>query len=441
MVRRIVLVGLALVAAWSCATVPPAAPPAFYVEDMPNEQASKLKLDDRIAAEDAWDALRTGRPEIARKSLLKLGTANPIREAGLAYADLLSGNLPEAEARFQSSVAGTPGMIPSRVGLAQIYESRRDRDKTFNEYREILKLTPGHRWAKPRFEALRDDLVRESTAAARTALAAGNRETAKREFLKVLFYAPETASAHLELARLYRQDKDNEQALLHFRAAMSAGTADKAVLREYAEFLAETGELGLSLEILEKLAEAQPKDTATAKRVEELRSKLGVYEIPSQYDAIPALDIMTREDLAALIGVKFESSLDAPPTRTEILVDISLSWAQRYIVKVASLEIMNAYDNHTFQPRRIINRAALAEAAVRLIGVLEKRGARFVPLVETRRIVVADVPPDNLYYDAVTKALGYQIMTVTPERRFEPERTVSGEEAIRVLDLILGLSK
>lgn len=441
MVRRFAAVGLALVAAWSCATVPPPAPPAFYVEGVPNDQASKLRLDDRIAAEDAWDALRTGRPELARKFLLKLGTANPVREAGLAYVDLLLGNLPDAEARFKSSVAGTPGMLPSRVGLAQIYESRRDRDKTFSEYREILKLAPEHRWAKPRFEALRDDLVRESTAAARTALASGNRETAKRELLKVLFYAPESTSAHLELARLYRQDKDNEPALLHFRAAVAAGTADKALLREYAEFLAEAGELGLSLEILEKLAQAEPRDASAAKRVEELRSKLGVYDIPSQYDAIPALEIVTREDLAALIGVKFEDLLDAPGRRTEILVDISLSWAQRYIVKVASLEIMAVYDNHTFQPRRIINRAELADAAVRLIGVLQGRGARFVPLVETRRIQIADVPPDHRHYKSIASALGYQIMTLTPERLFEPERTVSGEEAIRVLDLILRLAQ
>jgi len=27
-------------------------------------------------------------------------------------------------------------------------------------------------------------------------------------------------------------------------------------------------------------------------------------------------------------------------------------------------------------------------------------------------------------------------MTLTPERNFEPERTVAGEEAIRVLDLV-----
>ena len=441
MVRRIAVVGLILIAAWSCATVPPPAPPAFYVEDVPADQASRLGLDDRIAAEDAWDALRTGRPELARKYLLKLGTANPIREAGLAYADLLSGDLAAAEARFKSSVSGTPGMTPSHVGLAQIYESRRDREKAFNEYREVLKLDPEHRWAKPRFEALRDDLVRESTAAAREALVSGNRETAKREFLKVLFYAPGTVSANLELARLYRQDKDYSAALLHFRSALEAGTPDKAVLREYADFLAESGELGLSLEILEKLAEAEPRDAAVAKRIEDVRTKLGVYELPSQYDAVQYLQAVAREDLAALIGVKFDEYLDAPARRTEILVDITLSWAQRFIVKVASLEVMSVFDNHTFQPKRIINRAELADAAVRLIGVLQSRGARFVPLVETRRIQIADVSPDNHYHEAITRAIAYQIMTVTPERNFEPERTVSGEEAIRVLDLVLRLAK
>jgi Tfp pilus assembly protein PilF len=441
MVRRIAVIGLVLFGAWSCATVPPAAPPAFYVEDLPANTTTRLRLDDRIAAKDAWDALKTGRPELARKHLMKLGTANPVREAGLAYADLLSGDLAAAEARFRSSLAGTPGMTPSHVGLAQIYESRRDRDKTLSEYREILKLEPAHRWAAPRFESLRNDLVRESTAAAREALASGNRETARREFLKVLFYAPETPSAHLELARLYRQDKNNSAALMHFQAAMKAGTTDKAVLREYAEYLAEAGELGQSLEILEKLAAAEPRDAAVSKRVEDLKSKLGVYELPSQYAGIPGLDAIAREDLAALIGVKFGDFLDAPSRRTEILVDITLSWAQRFIVKVASLEIMSVSENHTFQPRRIINRADLADAAVRLIGVLQGRGAKFVPLVEARRIQIADVSPENHYYPSITRALALQIMTLTPGRTFEPERTVSGEEAIRVLDIVHGLAK
>jgi hypothetical protein len=118
-----------------------------------------------------------------------------------------------------------------------------------------------------------------------------------------------------------------------------------------------------------------------------------------------------------------------------------MSWAQRFIVKVASLEIMSVFDNHTFQPRRIINRAELAETAVRLIGFLQARGAEFVPLVEARRVQVADVSPDSHYYPSITRALALQIMSVTPERMFEPERVVSGEEAIRVMDLVLRLAK
>ena len=151
MVKRIAVIGLALLGAWSCATLPSPAPPAFFVEDLPAEATTRLRLDDRIAAEDAWDALKSGRPELARKYLMKLGTANPIREAGLAYADLLSADFAAAEARFKSSIAGTPDMIPSRVGLAQIYESRRERDKAFAEYKGILELDPGNRWAAPRY--------------------------------------------------------------------------------------------------------------------------------------------------------------------------------------------------------------------------------------------------------------------------------------------------
>ncbi len=440
MVRKLAVIGIALLGAWSCATLP-TAPSAYFVADVPPDVSTGLRLDDRIALKEAWDALKAGRAEQARKIVSKLGLASPVYAVGLAYADLLDGDLAAAEQRFQASLRSFPDMTPARVGLAQIYESRKERDKVFNEYREILKTDPENRWARPRFESLRDDLVKRALADARIALASGDREAAKREFLKVLFYAPDTAEVHLDLARIYRQEKNRDRALLHFKAAMEGRTADKAVLREYADFLAEAGELGPSLEVYERLAALEPQDAAIGKRIEELKGTLGVFELPSQYAGIPATETVTREDLAALIGIKFGDLLGAPGRRTEILIDISISWAQRYIVKVASLEIMSVFDNHTFQPRRIINRAELADTAVRLIGVLQSRGAKFVPLVDTRRIQVADLSADNYYYQAITRALALQVMTLTPERMFEPDRTVSGREAIRVMDLILGLAK
>jgi Tfp pilus assembly protein PilF len=440
MVRKLAAIGIALFGVWSCATLP-ISPPAFFVGEIPADVSTRLRLDDRIAVKEAWDALKAGRAEQARKLVSKLGAASPAYAVGLAYADLLLGDLAAAEEGFKASLRSFPDMTPARIGLAQIYESRRESEKVLGEYREILKIAPDDRWAKPRFEALRDDLVKAALADARIALAASDREGAKREFLKVLFYAPETVDAHLALARIYRQEKNAASALLHFKAAMEGRTVDQAVLREYAEYLADSGDLGQSLDVLEKLAVLEPRDAAVGKRIEELKAKLGIYELPSQYSEIAALEAVARQDLAALIGVKFGDLLDAPGKRTEILVDISMSWAQRYIVKVASLDIMSVFDNHTFQPRRIINRAELADTAVRLIGVLQSRGAKFVPLVETRRIQIADVAADNYYQQAIIRALSFQVMTLTPERRFEPERTVPGNEAIRVMDLILGLAK
>lgn len=440
MVRKSVLAVLILLVGTACATLP-VVEPGVHIEDLPADVTMRLPLGDRIAAADAWAALKAGRPDQAKKAILRMDPTSPVHSVGMAYVSLLLSDQAAAEEGFRRSLASDPDMVPARVGLAQVHEARRDREKAFEEYREILKRDPENRWAKPRYEAARDDLLKAARADAHTAQAAGDLEAAKAAFRKVLDYAPDDASAHLALARILRQEKDAAGAGEHFRAALSGPAPDRDAVREFAEFLAESGELGQSLEVYEKLRELAPADESVLKRIEELKAKLGIFELPSEYAGLPAAEAITREDLAALIAVKFDKLLGVASGQPRILVDISLSWAQRYIVRVASLGIMSVYDNHTFQPRRIINRAELAEAAVRLIRTLQAKGHRFVPLLEPRRIQVADVSPDNLFYPSIIQALAYQVLSLTPERNFEPERTVTGREAIRVLDLILGLAK
>ncbi len=102
---------------------------------------------------------------------------------------------------------------------------------------------------------------------------------------------------------------------------------------------------------------------------------------------------------------------------------------------------MSGYDNHTFQPKRIINRAELAETVSALMDFLKGRGAKFVPLIDARKIAISDVPPDSYYYSPIVRAVACQVMDLTPQRAFEPERTVPGREAARVLDDVLGLAR
>lgn len=174
MVKKIAVVSLALLGAWSCATAP-STPSAYFIENIPADVTTRLSLDDRLAAKEAWEALRAGRAEQAGKIIAKLASTNPVYAVGMAYVDLLSGDLAAAEEGFKASLQSFPDMTPSRVGLAQIYDQRGEEEGTLNEYREILKRDPENRWAKPRYETLRDGLVKRSMADARAAQAAGDR--------------------------------------------------------------------------------------------------------------------------------------------------------------------------------------------------------------------------------------------------------------------------
>jgi tetratricopeptide (TPR) repeat protein len=443
-VKRGLIVVLAVLAAGSCATPPPE-PPSFFIEDLPPEVTARLTLDERIATNEAWQYLRAGRSDRALRLIGGLGPGSLVYAVGLGYVSLLQADLGAAEDSFLSSLREVPEMTPAHVGLAQIYAARGDREQTFLQYREILKRDPDNRWAGPRLEALRETLTRELFEEAAAAKAEGRPEEARTAYLKVLFYDPDSPAAHYELGLIYLQEGNTESAVIHFEAFLErdpeTNERRKQVLRAMAEGAYAIEEFGRSLHYYEELGEIEAFDPETLQRVEQLKARLGIYELPSQYASIPALEAIAREDLAALIGVKFRDFLDAPGRRTRIVVDIATSWAQKYIVDVASLDLMAVFDNHTFQPRRAVNRAELAETAVRLIRFLRSRGHPFVPLIEAHRIQISDVTPENFYYPAIVEALSYQIMALDPLRRFEPERPVTGREAARVMDIIHGLAR
>ncbi len=440
MVRKGLLCCTITILCWSCATYSPPAP-SFYLEDIPQEVSSGLTLDQRIAAEEAWVSLREGRGARAEKLLIDLGTESPLYWVGRGYVYLLGGDSLSAENAFLEAERLSPEMTLANIGLAQIYEARGQRDLLYSQYLEILKNQPGNRWAKPRFETLRNELVESAFAESRAAQLAGNREGSKTALLKVLFYNPGSTEANLELARLYRKEENVPSALVHMRTIIEKEPENKAALREYAELLLEGEEFGLSLETFEKLLEQDPQDKVVRQKIEDLKNRLGVFEPPSQYNVIPSIEAITREDLAALVGVKFHNFIDVSGMKPRILVDISTSWAQTLIVQITSLDIMSSFDNHTFQPKKIINRAEMAGTLVRLIDYLNSRGFTFVPLVEARRIQINDVSEDNFYYRPITRIVSYQIMDLSPLRTFEPEKTVSGREAIRLLDIVVNLAK
>lgn len=415
-------------------------PPSFPLESPKPVVLAQLTLNQRIAFEEGWNSLKKGNVEKARKEFNRLGEQNAFYHLGEGYCRLYEQNLSGAEVSFQKALEINPELVSAKVGLALIYEQQGNEDKLFLELREILKKEPEHPWAKPKYQDLKNRKTQALIKDAETLLSQNKREEAKQSLLKALFYSPDSREAHLQLARIYRSEKKYAQALTHYQTLNNLAPGDKQILKEYAETLLENDDLSKSLDVYEKLKELIPSDKQIQERIDYLKNQLGIVELPSMYNEIPKSKAITRQDLAAIIAVKFRQYLPEPQS-SPIIVDIATSWAAKFIIKVTAASLMDIYENHTFEPNRVVTRAELAETFFRLINYLEAKGKKLIPQIPTSKIQISDIPEENLYYLPAVQMVAYQLMELSPQKRFQPDLPVSGIEALRTADLLLNLIK
>jgi tetratricopeptide (TPR) repeat protein len=438
--RKSAILGIVVLAGAACVTVTPLSP-TMYIESPTPTVSAELSLDERIAVEDAWTALRQGRIDKARKILLDLPAGDPFRSAGLGYAAFILNNLAEAEAQFIAAVTEHPDLPLAYMGLAQVYQASGQPDLAYRNFLEVLKYEPENARARSEVEAIRLQKTRAYMTEAEGYVSVRNIARGKEAYLKALEFSPKLQAAHLGLARLYLQEKSYDNALFHLQTASLNDPKDAGVLAQYADGLYQSGQMSKSLDAYTRVLELDPSNAAARARAEAIRNKLGAVELPSQYEAIASRPAVTREDMAALISVKFKTALEAAPPRTPVIVDITTSWALRDIVKVAGYGIMEINSNRTFEPQKPVSRADLADILVRLVTILRQKGYRIIEQIPVDRIQVADVPSGHFSFPAVSHALALRLLDLAPDRTFGPDRTVPGEEAIKALDLLAGLIK
>jgi Tfp pilus assembly protein PilF len=407
--------------------------------ELPLSVITDLSLDDRILVEDAWRNIQEGRLKKAEKIINKLGSQNSFYYVGLGYVSLILEYPQRAEQYFKASLAEFPEMTLAHVGLAQIYQKSGQVDLAFIEYREILKVDSDHPWAKPQFEEIKRSRTEELQREANSYLTAGDMEKSKEAYLKALYYTPDATEAHLSLARIYKKEGNLESALVHFKAVTNSVPQNTDIQTEYADTLFQAGELKKSLILYEEISTKDPSNTEIRQRLETIKNRLGIFKLPSQFESIQFSDAVSKEELAALLSVKFKNIIDEPKGKPPIIIDISTSWASQFILHMASLRILDVYPNHTFQPKKVITRAEMAEALFRLVEHLKRKGHSFIQQIPPDRIQIADVSSGNYYYRPILLIVSYAIMDLSRDRKFNPDLAISGQEAIRLFDLILAL--
>ena len=429
-----------MIGLWSCATTQ-APPPSFHIGNLSPSTVAELSLEERILAEEAWDNLKQGKGSKAEKTFSALGAESPVYAVGLGYVNYLMNKLQAAERYFKDALKGQPELVLAHSGLAQIYLQTGRDDQAFAAFREMLKTEPENLWAKQQYETLKKRKLEEVLAEANAALEVEDIKKGKAALLKALYYDPQHTDSHLTLAEIYKEENKLQNALVHLKAANSAEPDNAEILQNYAETLFQAGQFTKSLAIYEQIYKLEPENEEIEDQIENLRNKLGILELPSLYESIPSSESITREEMAALLAVKFKGIVDEPTDSPPIIIDISTSWASKFILQITSLRIMGIYANHTFQPKKILNRAETAEIISRFTDYLGKKGFKFIQQIPPDRIEISDVSPQNYYYQSIIKMLSYGIMELTTDRSFQPDRSVSGEEAIQLLDILLALIK
>ena len=431
-------VGVVSLLLCSCVTVAPP-PPSLYLENLPQSLVTPLTLEERIQMQEAWDLLRQGWLDKAEKAFLQLGPESPLYAVGLGYLSLLGDDYAPAEGWFGQEIERNPGSLLGQLGLVQLYRKTGEEDKEFNALREVLKIDPQNGWAKEGYESLKAVKTEQAVAAAREAAARGETQAAREAYLMALHYSPESVNVHLALADLYKSEGKISNAIVHLKAAAVGAPDNAETLQLYAAALAENKQFDRSLDVYQKVLELDPKNEAVQRQVEEIKNRLGIVELPSRYNEIASAAALTREDVAALLAVKLKDVLGETSAPPPIIIDISASWASKFILKVTSLGLLEVHSNHAFQPKRTVTKAEFAETLVRVIRHLEGKGVKFIRQIPPDRIKVQDVSPDHFYYQPISQILSYQVMELDAGRAFHPDQPVPGLEAVRTIDILLAL--
>jgi hypothetical protein len=278
--------------------------------------------------------------------------------------------------------------------------------------------------------------LQEELAAAREAARNGQPDAAIRAYRNAIAASPDSAFLYKELASIERQRGQSQPAIDHLRRAAELDPSDPAVPAMLGDILDQQGDLEGALKAYSDALNIETDPSVEEKRAA-IRSRLDYAALPEQYRSIENNPQATRADLAALIAVRLAALLQSAPVRdVGVLTDIRGNWAERYIGPVAHAGVVEAFPNHTFQPRTLLRRVDLAQATARLLTLVASAQPSRAQAWVGARGRFSDMNTGHLAYPAASMAVAAGVMQTTADGAFQPTRVVTGAEAAAAIERI-----
>jgi tetratricopeptide (TPR) repeat protein len=436
------VVPLVLVLAAACARA--VAPPIVTVPRYPDYVFPTLSPPDPQQAEFlqqhdvAWRWFQAGdltRAESGFQAVLKRAPQFYPSETALGYVHLARSSPGSALERFDGVLQSRAAYVPALVGRGEALLAQSREADALAAFESALKLDPKLVEIGRRVEILRAREAQETVAAAQRAAQADRLDEAAGLYERAIAASPDSAFLIRELADVEVKQKKTDQALARYRRAIELDPSDATSRVRVGEILDARGDIEGALKIYSEANGLEPS-AELRRRMAALEARMAYLRLPSEYRAIPDASVITRGDLASLIGLRLAPLLNTAPAQAVVITDARNHWASAWILAVATAGVLEPYENHTFQPRNTITRAHLAQAVSRLLKLLAAGRPALLKDWQSRQQKMSDVGVSNLYYADASLSVAAGVLPLTAGGLFQLSRPVSGAEATEAITRI-----
>jgi predicted negative regulator of RcsB-dependent stress response len=413
--------------------------PEFLEPVVPADLASSRAA---VNQDRGWRFLQVGDfKNAAREFGLALKAASTFypAEAGLGYLELAQKDAKASLSHFDRAIERRRDYVPALAGRGQALLALDREADALAAFEATLAADPSLADIRRRVEVLKFRGLEQNLAAARQAARTGRLDEAERAYTEAIARSPESPFLYRELAAVELQRGGIDQALEHFRKAISLDPADAGSLAQVGDILEKRGDLEGARRAYGDSLAVEANGEVEAK-LESVRARLALAALPQEYRAIEGAAQITRGDLAALIGVRLAPLLQTGRRRDAVLItDIRNYWAAPWIMTVAQAGVMEPLPTHAFQPRATVRRADLAQAVARLLARVGQPTSAEARAWRAARPRFADLSNSHLAYPAASMAVAAGAMTA-PDGSFHPSRPVSGAEAVQAITRLEALA-
>ncbi|MFB3855043.1 MAG: tetratricopeptide repeat protein [Vicinamibacterales bacterium] len=392
----------------------------------------------------AWRSLQAGDFRNAEREFsaaLKRARSFYPAEAGLGYVNLAQRQYREALQHFERGLAADARYVAALAGRGEALLGLERPADAMASFEAALAADPSLTFLRDRLDVLALRAVQDNLAAARRAADQGRYDEARAAYQRAIAGSPESAFLYRDLAEIEMKQGRTSEALAHLRQAVSLDPGDQSSWARIGETLEAQGDYDGAADAYSRAAAIDPGGNS-AERAKAARNKAELSRLPAEFRAIPESAAITRGDLAALLGVRFEPILGAAPERPAFVVtDTRAHWAAHWIQMVIRAGVMDLFPNHTFQPGQRVRRLDLASALARVLTLMTDDRPRMARPWQAERPIMRDLPPRHLGYPAAAMAVSAGLLPLTAEGSFEPSRLVSGQEAVQAVERLEGLAR